>query len=153
MGSTCSYIQVQPHESCASLISRCATTTEQFFQYNPGPSFCTTLAPQQPICCSEGILPDLGPQKHPDGIWASDSVRRSIDENWNTTDPQQAMRDLLNSVYDACIATRNLNSLATRTQSTDNSSMPDSGLALMFAQAGRFRGPLRAQCRQLGITI
>ncbi|KAH6641888.1 class V chitinase-like protein [Chaetomium tenue] len=67
MGTTCSYIQVQAGDSCASLVSRCGITSQQFYQYNPSPTLCSTLALRQPVCCSEGTLPDLRPQKNPDG--------------------------------------------------------------------------------------
>jgi hypothetical protein len=71
MGQTCSYIFVQPGDSCGALASRCGISGAQFTQYNPGSNFCSRLMPKQPVCCSEGALPDLKPKQNADGTCAS----------------------------------------------------------------------------------
>ena len=149
MGSTCSYIQVQPGDSCTSLIPRCAITAEQFFQYNPHLTGCSTLVPRQPICCSEGGLPDLRPQKNSDGTCPSDSIRRTTAERWNTTDPQQIARYQLDLIYDFCMAIRMGNNVTTETHSTNESSIYGMGQAFFAAQADRFG----SGCQELGITV
>jgi hypothetical protein len=75
MGQTCSYILVQSGDSCGSLASRCGITPAQFTQYNPGSTFCSTLMPQQPVCCSEGAVPDLRPKQNADGTCFSYKVQ------------------------------------------------------------------------------
>jgi hypothetical protein len=75
MGQTCSYILVNPGDSCGSLASRCGITGAEFTQYNPGSSLCSTLKPRQPVCCSEGALPDLKPKQNENGTCFSYTVK------------------------------------------------------------------------------
>ena len=75
MGQTCSYILVQSGDSCGSLASRCGITPAQFTQYNPSSTLCSTLMPKQPVCCSEGAVPDLTPKQNADGTCFSYKVQ------------------------------------------------------------------------------
>ncbi|KAK4252203.1 class V chitinase [Corynascus novoguineensis] len=75
MGQTCSYIFVEPGDSCGALASRCGISDADFTKYNPGSNFCSTLMPKQPVCCSEGDLPDLKPKPNADGTCASYTVQ------------------------------------------------------------------------------
>ncbi|KAJ7161200.1 glycoside hydrolase family 18 protein [Mycena filopes] len=71
MGATCSYILVQSGDGCAGLASRCGISGADFTKFNPSSTLCSTLQPGEPVCCSAGSLPDLTPQRNPDGTCAT----------------------------------------------------------------------------------
>lgn len=73
-GDTCDYIKVQLGDSCGSLASRCGISGNDFEEYNDKNDLCSTLAPGQIVCCSEGKLPDLSPDPNDDGSCASYKV-------------------------------------------------------------------------------
>ncbi|RDH35419.1 glycoside hydrolase family 18 protein [Aspergillus welwitschiae] len=70
----CSYVIVASGDSCASLASKCGITAAELSDYNPSSSLCSTLAPGEIICCSEGSKPDLSPQPTSDGLCYSYTV-------------------------------------------------------------------------------
>ncbi|KAF4508203.1 hypothetical protein G6O67_004613 [Ophiocordyceps sinensis] len=51
---TCSHVKVIPGDSCASLASRCDISRMRLRKYNRRPHFCSTLMPDEYICCSTG---------------------------------------------------------------------------------------------------
>ncbi|KXX75401.1 Killer toxin subunits alpha/beta [Madurella mycetomatis] len=69
----CSTITVGAGDSCWSLSQRCGISLETFQSYNPGSSFCSSLQPDQPVCCTSGTLPT--PTPNPDGSCASYTVQ------------------------------------------------------------------------------
>uniref|UniRef100_A0A0P0BVC1 chitinase n=1 Tax=Hypocrella siamensis TaxID=696354 RepID=A0A0P0BVC1_9HYPO len=71
----CRVIQVQQGDSCASLSSRCGIRGRDFSNYNPKRDLCSTLMPKQWVCCSEGNLPDMRPQRESDGTCRSYRVQ------------------------------------------------------------------------------
>ncbi|TFA97437.1 hypothetical protein CCMA1212_010831 [Trichoderma ghanense] len=73
--AVCSYILVKSGDSCASLASRCGISAANFTKYNPSSTLCSTLKVGEPVCCSSGSLPNLTPQKNPDGTCASYTVK------------------------------------------------------------------------------
>ncbi|KAK9364399.1 hypothetical protein V1509DRAFT_78068 [Lipomyces kononenkoae] len=72
---TCSYVLVVSGDSCGTLTTKCGITAAELSQYNPSSTLCSTLAVGEPICCSEGSLPDLSPQPSSDGICYSYTVQ------------------------------------------------------------------------------
>jgi hypothetical protein len=52
--AVCSYIQVQSGDSCASLAQRCGISANDFTKYNPDEDLCSTLMPDDYVCCSTG---------------------------------------------------------------------------------------------------
>ncbi|KAL2120204.1 hypothetical protein VTJ04DRAFT_4230 [Mycothermus thermophilus] len=92
MGQTCSYILVQPGDSCASLAARCGITGAQFTEFNPSPTLCSTLQPRQPVCCSSGSLPDLTPKPNADGTCATHNVVPG-DSCWDIADKNYITMD------------------------------------------------------------
>ncbi|KAL7929500.1 hypothetical protein V8C35DRAFT_315430 [Trichoderma chlorosporum] len=79
LAAVCTYILVQSGDSCASLATRCGITAADFTKYNPNSSLCPTPTIGQPVCCSSGALPNLTPQKNPDGTCASYAVKSGDD--------------------------------------------------------------------------
>jgi chitinase len=73
--AVCIYILVNSGDSCASLATRCGLTASNFTKYNPSSTFCSNLTIGEPVCCSSGSLPNLTPQKNPDGTCASYTVK------------------------------------------------------------------------------
>lgn len=73
--ATCNYIQVQAGDSCASLASKCGIKGADFTQYNPKADLCSTLQPNDYVCCSAGdpYTPPKPPAPSPnaDGTCAS----------------------------------------------------------------------------------
>ncbi|OAA59939.1 Glycoside hydrolase, subgroup, catalytic core [Cordyceps fumosorosea ARSEF 2679] len=64
----CKTQQVQEHDSCAAVASRCGISVSDLQKYNGGASdFCNKLMPKQHVCCGPGTLPDFRPQPQPDG--------------------------------------------------------------------------------------
>lgn len=74
-----SYILVQSGNPCASLATRCGITAADFTKYNPSSTLFSTLAVGEPVCCSSGSLPNRTPQKNPDGICASYTIKSRDD--------------------------------------------------------------------------
>ncbi len=72
MGNTCSTATVVAGDSCSSLASRCGVTAVNFYQYNPSPTLCSTLAVGQKVRCTAGGLPV--PSQNEDGSCASYTV-------------------------------------------------------------------------------
>lgn len=75
LAQVCTYILVNSGDSCASLATRCKISAADFTKYNPSSTLCSTLAIGEPVCCSSGSLPNLTPQKNPDGTCASYTVK------------------------------------------------------------------------------
>lgn len=65
--TTCSTITVVSGDSCASLANRCGISSAQFYDYNPQPNLCATLAVGQLVCCTAGSLPDNTPSPYANG--------------------------------------------------------------------------------------
>ncbi|KAL2814526.1 hypothetical protein BDW59DRAFT_167173 [Aspergillus cavernicola] len=67
----CEYEIIEEDDTCESLAKKCGVKLSDFIKYNSGDSeddeFCTKILPDDPICCSEGDLPDLRPQPDEDG--------------------------------------------------------------------------------------
>ncbi|KAL4911869.1 hypothetical protein BDW62DRAFT_207015 [Aspergillus aurantiobrunneus] len=64
----CDYVMIESGDTCTSIAKdKCKVDYDDFLEWNGGgdDSFCNTILPDEPICCSEGDLPDLKPQ--PDG--------------------------------------------------------------------------------------
>ncbi|KAL3454138.1 hypothetical protein BJX65DRAFT_301926 [Aspergillus insuetus] len=70
----CEYTIIKDGDLCDTLAERCGVKLSDFIKYNSGDSdddaFCDDLHPTDPICCSEGDLPDLRPQPDDDGYCA-----------------------------------------------------------------------------------
>ncbi|KPM37522.1 hypothetical protein AK830_g9049 [Neonectria ditissima] len=71
--ATCKSIKAANGDSCLSLAKKCGVTLANFQKYNPGKSFCSSLQPNQPVCCSAGTLPTPKPGK--DGTCATYTVQ------------------------------------------------------------------------------
>ncbi|KAH8703522.1 hypothetical protein BGW36DRAFT_423083 [Talaromyces proteolyticus] len=65
--STCSYLKVVWGDLCASLVTECGITADEFYEYNPASDLYSTLAIGQYVCCSAGSLPDLAPSSYANG--------------------------------------------------------------------------------------
>ncbi|KAK4244022.1 hypothetical protein C7999DRAFT_44272 [Corynascus novoguineensis] len=52
--ATCRYIQVKARDSCGTLASRCEISAADFYKYNPAADLCSTLIPDDYVCCSSG---------------------------------------------------------------------------------------------------
>ncbi|KAH7080580.1 hypothetical protein BKA63DRAFT_591192 [Paraphoma chrysanthemicola] len=68
--ATCTAIQVNSGDGCASLAARCGIRGADFTKYNPKANMCSTLMPKQWVCCSAGDLPDMRPKPQADGTCA-----------------------------------------------------------------------------------
>ncbi|RFU75800.1 glycoside hydrolase family 18 [Trichoderma arundinaceum] len=73
----CTTVTVISGDSCGSLASKCGIFAQSLSQFNPSPTFCSTLQPGQSICCTTGTLPDLTPQPNADGSCATYNVQSS----------------------------------------------------------------------------
>jgi len=71
----CQTTRVVDGDTCATLARRCGISSSNFLKYNTKTDLCSTLTPGQPICCSEGTLPDIRPQPGSDGICATHTVQ------------------------------------------------------------------------------
>ncbi|VUC28028.1 unnamed protein product [Clonostachys rosea] len=69
----CRTITVAGGDLCGTLATRCGISLSDFLSYNPGSTFCNTLAPGQRVCCSAGTLPPK-PVPQPDGTCATHDV-------------------------------------------------------------------------------
>jgi hypothetical protein len=64
----CCYIRVEGGDTCPSLATRCGIGLRALESFNQGtPDFCNRIQPGQPVCCSSGTLPVVGPGPNPDG--------------------------------------------------------------------------------------
>jgi hypothetical protein len=52
--ATCRYIQIVAGDTCGTLASRCGISSADFYTYNPGANLCSTLMPDNFVCCSAG---------------------------------------------------------------------------------------------------
>lgn len=68
--SDCTTQIVVSGDSCGSLASKCGISASEFTLYNPQPGLCSSLAPDQRVCCSPGSLPDIKPRPNNDGSCA-----------------------------------------------------------------------------------
>lgn len=66
----CTTTKVVSGDSCGTLAARCGISGAVFTQYNSDPRLCSTLQPDQVVCCSPGTLPDNRPQENTDGSCA-----------------------------------------------------------------------------------
>ncbi|KAH8894676.1 glycoside hydrolase, partial [Thozetella sp. PMI_491] len=69
--SDCTTTTVVSGDTCSTLASKCGISPSDFTKYNSDSSICSSLQPGQRVCCSSGTLPDIRPQKNPDGTCAS----------------------------------------------------------------------------------
>ncbi|KAI0901325.1 class V chitinase-like protein [Annulohypoxylon nitens] len=67
----CKTQSVEDGDTCASLAKKCDISNADFTKYNPDPKLCSSLQPDQRVCCSEGTLPDIRPKPYPNGTCAS----------------------------------------------------------------------------------
>ncbi|CAI7591731.1 unnamed protein product [Penicillium glandicola] len=65
--SDCTTAQVVSGDSCATLVTECGITADDFYEYNTASDLCSTLAVGQYVCCSSGDLPDNTPQPYSNG--------------------------------------------------------------------------------------
>jgi hypothetical protein len=77
LDGTCRTQTVSSGDGCASIVTKCQITTQQFTQYNPDAKLCSTLAAGQRVCCSPGSLPDIRPKSNLDGSCSRYAVRCS----------------------------------------------------------------------------
>lgn len=63
----CTTVSVASGDGCGSLATKCGISPSDFTKYNSGDSFCSSLTPNQHVCCSAGTLPDFSPPKNSDG--------------------------------------------------------------------------------------
>jgi hypothetical protein len=74
--ATCRPLRIVAGDSCASLASRCGISASDFYKYNPKTNLCSTLMPDDYVCCSEGD-PYKPPTPKPgaDGTCATHLIR------------------------------------------------------------------------------
>ncbi|KAH8901623.1 hypothetical protein GQ53DRAFT_851577 [Thozetella sp. PMI_491] len=53
----CTTATVQGGDSCGSMATKCGISGADFMKYNPADNFCSTLMPNQKVCCSAGTIP------------------------------------------------------------------------------------------------
>lgn len=75
--SDCRTIQVVSGDSCGSLARKCGISGAKFTKYNSNPNLCSTLMPQQHVCCSPGTLPNFAPKPKADGSCATYTVHNN----------------------------------------------------------------------------
>ncbi|KAI0803704.1 glycoside hydrolase family 18 protein [Xylaria sp. FL0064] len=72
--TTCKTTTVKSGDGCDAVAKRCGITTANLQKYNTAKNFCTTLVPDQLVCCSSGTLPDPIPAANADGTCKTKSV-------------------------------------------------------------------------------
>ncbi|KAI1110528.1 glycoside hydrolase family 18 protein [Nemania sp. NC0429] len=72
--AVCKTTHVHAGDGCDAVAKRCGITTANLKKFNPAKNFCTTLVPEQVVCCSAGTLPDPIPPANPDGTCKFKSV-------------------------------------------------------------------------------
>ncbi|KAJ3573148.1 hypothetical protein NPX13_g4807 [Xylaria arbuscula] len=70
----CKTTTVKSGDGCDAIAKRCGISTTTLQQYNTAKNFCTTLVPDQVVCCSSGTLPDPIPAANTDGTCTTKSV-------------------------------------------------------------------------------
>lgn len=72
--ATCRYLRVELGDGCASLSAKCGIRGADFLKYNPKSNLCSTLQPEDYVCCSQGDPytepKPQAPQPNPDGSCA-----------------------------------------------------------------------------------
>lgn len=64
----CRSIRAEGSDTCISLAARCGIGVIALQSFNKDtPDFCNSFETGQPVCCSSGTLPDVGPSPNPDG--------------------------------------------------------------------------------------
>lgn len=73
---SCAHVQVASGDSCGSLASRCGVSGNDITKYNNAPNFCSTLQPDEYVCCGPGrpYSPPI-PKKNPDGTCATHLIQ------------------------------------------------------------------------------
>ena len=64
---TCKTRAVVSKDDCGSLASKCGISAADFMKVNTKADLCSTLAPGQQVCCSDGIRPDFRPEPESNG--------------------------------------------------------------------------------------
>ncbi|CAM1508945.1 Fc.00g026840.m01.CDS01 [Cosmosporella sp. VM-42] len=72
--ATCKTTTVHSGDGCSAVAKRCGISQSNLTKYNPAKNFCTTLTPDQVVCCSSGTLPDPIPPANSDGTCKTKSV-------------------------------------------------------------------------------
>ncbi|GAW26853.1 putative glycoside hydrolase family 18 protein [Rosellinia necatrix] len=72
--ATCKTTTVKSGDGCDAVAKRCGISTTDLKKYNTASNFCTTLVPDQVVCCSSGTLPDPIPAANSDGTCKTQSV-------------------------------------------------------------------------------
>lgn len=72
--ATCKTTTVKSGDGCDAVATRCGITTADLQKYNTAKELCTTLVPDQVVCCSSGTLPDPIPAANSDGTCKTQSV-------------------------------------------------------------------------------
>ncbi|KAI1345812.1 glycoside hydrolase family 18 protein [Xylaria sp. FL0043] len=72
--ATCKTTTVKSGDGCDAVAKRCGIATADLRKYNTAKNFCTTLVPDQLVCCSSGTLPDPIPAANADGTCKTKSV-------------------------------------------------------------------------------
>ncbi|KAL0943521.1 chitinase [Colletotrichum truncatum] len=70
----CRTTKVEAGDGCWAVANRCGVSEANLSRYNGGGNFCTTLQPNQQVCCSEGTLPSNGPPQNSDGTCSTKKV-------------------------------------------------------------------------------
>ncbi|RYP74900.1 hypothetical protein DL769_003913 [Monosporascus sp. CRB-8-3] len=84
----CEYVIVHSGNTCDLLADRCGIGTDELIGYNGGDEdWCSSLTPNEPVCCSEGEVPDLRPPPNEDGSCAvhtieADELCHKIEEKY-----------------------------------------------------------------------
>ncbi|KAF6804900.1 hypothetical protein CSOJ01_09862 [Colletotrichum sojae] len=78
--ATCRYIKVNSGDGCASLVSRCKISAQDFTKFNPKKDLCSTLKEGDYVCCSAGEpykepKPDP-PKPQADGTCATHVIKK-----------------------------------------------------------------------------
>lgn len=72
--ATCKTTTVHSGDGCDAVAARCGISTADLQKYNTAKNFCSTLVPDQVVCCSSGTLPDPIPPANSDGTCKTKSV-------------------------------------------------------------------------------
>lgn len=72
----CRTVQVDFGDDCGKLAQKCGISGPDFEKYNSAKGFCSSLKPQQHVCCSAGDLPNFRPKPNSDGSCATVIVHK-----------------------------------------------------------------------------
>ncbi|KAL8335759.1 hypothetical protein RB598_009788 [Gaeumannomyces tritici] len=76
----CRSITVSAGNGCWDLASRCGISQQDISRFNSASNFCSTLQPDQTICCSSGTLPKpKEPEGNSDGTCITEKVEEGDD--------------------------------------------------------------------------